>query len=75
MIFGTFNHPGFIIDRRLENAESLRNYIFEETRGEVEKDLEKLEAARENIHETEAKAVKDALFAFKDNNSRQQLRR
>jgi GTPase SAR1 family protein len=73
MIFGTFNRPGFIIDRRLENAESLRNYIFEETRGEVEKDLEKLEAAKVNIHEAEAKAAKDALFAFKNNNSRQQF--
>jgi GTPase SAR1 family protein len=73
MIFGTFNRPGFVIDRRLENAESLRNYIFEETRGEVEKDLEKLEAAKVNIHEAEAKAAKDALFAFKNNNSRQQF--
>ena len=73
MIFGTFNRPGFVIDRRLENAESLRNYIFEETRGEVEKDLEKLKAAKVNIHEAEAKAVKDALVAFKNNNSRQQF--
>jgi hypothetical protein len=62
-----------VIDRRLENAESLRNYIFEETRGEVEKDLEKLEAAKVNIHEAEAKAIKDAFFAFKNNNSRQQF--
>ena len=73
MIFGTFNRPGFVIDRRLENAQSLRNYILEETRGEVEKDLEKLEAAKENIHETEATALKHALFAFKDNNSRQRF--
>ena len=73
MIFGSFNRPGFVIDRRLENAESLRDYIFEETRVEVEKDLEKLEAAKENIHEAETKAVKDALFAYKNNNSRQQF--
>jgi len=68
MIFGTFNRPGFVIDRRLENAESLRDYIFEETRVEVEKDLEKLVAAKENIQAAETKAVKDALFAFKNNN-------
>jgi GTPase SAR1 family protein len=73
MIFGAFNRPGFVIDRRLENAESLRDYIFEETRVEVEKDLEKLEAVKENIHEAETKAVKDALFAFKNNNSRQRF--
>ena len=70
MIFGTFNRPGFVIDRRLENAESLRDYIFEETRVEIEKDLEKLVAAKENIQAAETKAVKDALFAFKNNNSR-----
>ncbi|MFO7970227.1 MAG: GTPase [Desulfobacterales bacterium] len=73
MIFGTFNRPGFVIDRRLENAQSLRNYIFEETRGEVEKDLEKLESAKENIQKAEANAVKNALFAFKNNNSRQRF--
>jgi hypothetical protein len=73
MIFGTFNRPGFVIDRRLENAESLRNYIFEETRDELEKDLEKLEAAKDNIHEAEATAVKDAFFAFKNNTSGQRL--
>ena len=70
MIFGTFNRPGFVIDRRLENAESLRDYIFEETRVEVEKDLEKQVAAKENIQAAETKAVKDALFAFKNDNSR-----
>ena len=73
MIFGAFNRPGFVIDRRLENAESLHDYIFEETRVEVEKDMVKLEAVKENIHEAETKAVKDALFAFKNNNSRQRF--
>jgi GTPase SAR1 family protein len=73
MIFGTFNRPGFVVDRRLENAESLRNYIFEETRDEVGKDLEKLETAKVNIREAEATAIKDALFAFKNNNSRQRF--
>ncbi|MGD2151117.1 MAG: 50S ribosome-binding GTPase [Desulfobacterales bacterium] len=73
MIFGSFNRPGFVIDRRLENAESLRDYIFEETRIEVEKDLKKLESVKENIHEAETQAIKDALFAFKNDNSRQRF--
>ena len=73
MIFGSFNRPGFVIDRRLENSESLRDYIFEETRIEVEKDFKKLESVKENIHEAETQAVKDALFAFKNDNSRQQF--
>ncbi|MBW2319608.1 MAG: 50S ribosome-binding GTPase [Deltaproteobacteria bacterium] len=73
MIFGSFNRPGFVIDRRLENAESLRDYIFEETQIEVEKDFKKLESVKENIHEAETQAVKDALFAFKNDNSRQRF--
>ncbi|MGD8891797.1 MAG: 50S ribosome-binding GTPase [Desulfobacterales bacterium] len=73
MIFGSFNRPGFVIDRRLENAESLRDYIFEETRIEVEKDLKKLGSVKENIHEAETQAIKDALFAFKNDNSRQRF--
>jgi hypothetical protein len=73
MIFGTFNHPGYVVDRRLENAKSLKDYVFTETSSEVEKDLEKLGNAKENIRAAERKAVKDALSAFKNDNSRQLL--
>ena len=73
MIFGTFNHPGYVVDRRLENANSLKDYVFTETSSEVEKDLEKLGNAKENIRASERKAVKDALSAFKNDNSRQLL--
>jgi GTPase SAR1 family protein len=71
MIFGTFNRPGYVVDRRLENAESLRDYVFEETKSEVEKDLDKLGAAKENVRTAERKAIKDALSAFRNDNSRQ----
>ena len=73
MIFGTFNRPGYVVDRRLENAESLRDYIFEETQSEVEKDLDKLGAAKENVTTAEKREIKDALLAFRNDNSRQLL--
>ena len=71
MIFGTFNRPGYVVDRRLENARSLRDYVFQETKIEVEKDAKGLEAARTRIRAAEKKALADALFAIKDNNAGQ----
>ena len=71
MIFGTFNRPGYVVDRRIENARSLRDYIFKETGTEVEKDAEGLEDAKTRIQSAEKKALADALFAIKDHNAGQ----
>ena len=71
MIFGTFNRPGYVVDRRIENARSLRDYIFKETETEVEKDAEGLEDAKTRIQSAEKKALADALFAIKDHNAGQ----
>jgi len=71
MVFGTFNRPGFVVDRRLENAKNLRDLVYEETTSTAETDLEKLKEARENIKNTENGAVKEALAAFKTNSSGQ----
>jgi len=73
MIFSTFDRPGYVIDRRLENAGSLRDYVIQEIRSEAEKDREKLENARKRISETEQKAAKDALSALRTDDSRQML--
>ncbi len=71
MIFGTFNRPGYVVDRRIENARSLRDYVFQETETEVEKNVEGLEDAKTRIQSAEKKALADALFAIKDNNAGQ----
>ena len=71
MIFGTFNRPGYVVDRRMENARSLRDYVFQETGAEVEKDAKGLEAAKTRIRSAEKKALADALFAIKDNHAGQ----
>ena len=64
MIFGTFNRPGYIVDRRLENAKTLRDFVFAEMDSEVKKDLKGLQIAKENIQVAERKAVEDALSSF-----------
>jgi GTPase SAR1 family protein len=71
MVFGTFNRPGYVVDRRIENARSLRDYVFQETKTEVEKDAKGLEDAKTRIRSAEKKALADALFEIKENNSGQ----
>ncbi|QTA91624.1 GTPase domain-containing protein [Desulfonema magnum] len=73
MIFSTFNRPGFVIDRRMENAKNLRDYVLHEVRAEAEKDREKLEEIKKRITETEKKAAKDALSALKSDETKQLL--
>ncbi|RLC15437.1 MAG: hypothetical protein DRI57_12850 [Deltaproteobacteria bacterium] len=73
MVFGDFNRAGYVIDRRLENAKNLRDYVSDEIRAETETDREHLQEAGKRITETEKKAAKDALTALKSDDTRQLL--
>lgn len=73
MIFGTFNQPGYSIDRRIENAQNLRNYIFEEANAEIQKDSETLKETKQHIREAEKNALNSTLSAFKKGSSKRFL--
>ena len=73
MIFGTFNQPGYSIDRRIENAQSLRDYIFEEATLEIQKDSKTLKETKQHIREAEKNALNAALSAFKKGDSKRML--
>jgi GTPase SAR1 family protein len=73
MIFGTFNQPGYSIDRRIENAQSLRDYIFEEAGLEIQKDSKTLKETKQHIREAEKNALNSALAAFKKGDSKRML--
>ncbi|MBU0985958.1 MAG: 50S ribosome-binding GTPase [Proteobacteria bacterium] len=73
MIFGTFNRPGYVIDRRLKNAANLRDYVYQEAGSEAGTDLKALKNASEQIRKTEKTALKDALTAFRHKSSGQLL--
>ncbi|MDH4206123.1 MAG: 50S ribosome-binding GTPase [Desulfobacteraceae bacterium] len=73
MIFGTFNQPGYSIDRRIENAQSLRDYIFEEAALEIQKDSKTLRETKQHIREAEKNALNAALSAFKKGDSKRML--
>ena len=73
MIFGTFNQPGYSIDRRIENAQRLHDYIFEEATLEIKKDSKTLKETKQHIREAEKKALNAALSAFKKGDSKRML--
>jgi len=73
MIFGTFNRPGYSIDRRIENAQSLRDYIFEEATHETQKDSKTLKETKQYIREAEKTALNAALSAFKKGDSKRMI--
>jgi GTPase SAR1 family protein len=64
MIFGDFNRPGYSIDQRIENARTLRNYIFEEVFRQIQKDSRPLEKTKQQITSAENSALKEAISAF-----------
>lgn len=65
LIVETFNRAGFSVDRRLENARSLRSYLLQSVRAEAQKEKEHLDAAIEQIALAEAESMQQALSAFK----------
>jgi GTPase SAR1 family protein len=73
MIFGTFNQPQYSIDRRIENAQSLRDYIFEEANLEIQKDSKAFKEIKQHIRIAEKSALEAALSAFKRGNIKQIL--
>ncbi len=64
MIFGDFNRPGYSIDQRVEKARTLRNYIFEEIRRQIQQDSKTLEKTKQQIKSTENDALEAAISAF-----------
>lgn len=73
IIFGTFKRPSFAIDRRLENAHSLKAYLFSEIQTLAQSDAETLANAKEQLIELEKKAAKEAVISAGPDNSEHML--
>ena len=70
-IFDSINRSGYVVDRRLENARSLRDFIFDETAREVSDRGTLLAEAERQIREAERKSFLEAVSAMKNDDSRQ----
>ena len=71
LIFDHINRAGYIVDRRLENARSLRDYVFNEAGREVSGYRKPLEAAAEQFRTSDKNSYLDAIAAMKNDDSRQ----
>jgi hypothetical protein len=71
LIFDSINRTGYVLDRRLENTRSLRDFVF----GEVEQELSgyntSLETAKQKIREAEKKSFLEAVTTMKNDDTRQ----
>ena len=73
LIFDTVNRAGYVVDRRLENVRSLREYVFSEAGRELAGHREPLAAAAEKFRAAEKKSYLDAIAAMQKDDSRQIL--
>jgi GTPase SAR1 family protein len=73
MIYDTFNRAGYGIDRRVENALSIRDFVLAEIASEVEKDKAGLADAARRIEALERAALKRAVLALTRENDGQLL--
>ena len=71
LIFDGINRAGHVVDRRLENARSLRDFIFDEVRRAVAGYSTSLVTAKQKIREAERKSFLEAVSAMKNDDSRQ----
>ncbi|MBW2705116.1 MAG: 50S ribosome-binding GTPase [Deltaproteobacteria bacterium] len=71
LIFDNLNRAGYVVDRRLENARSLRDFVFAEASQEIAGHRRSLETARQQMQEAEKKSFLDAVSAMKNDDTRQ----
>jgi hypothetical protein len=73
LIFDNLNRAGYVVDRRLENARSLRDFVFKEVSREISRHRKPLAAAAEQFRDAERKSYLDAVAAMKNDDSHQLL--
>lgn len=71
MVDITINRAGFIVDRRLQNAKRLRDFVFEEAGNEVLKHKAVLADAAGRLTAAEKKALGNAVDGMQESTTRQ----
>ncbi len=73
LLFNTINQAGYLIDRRFENAKSLRDYVVAEVGRELSGNAGALATAAQQIQEAEKKALIKAALAMQQDDSKKLL--
>ena len=73
IIFDTSNRAGYVVDRRHENARSLRDFVFNDVSRDIAGNRKSLATAAEQLRDAEKKSFMDAVAAMKKDDSHQLL--
>ncbi|NNL76696.1 MAG: hypothetical protein HKO68_10220 [Desulfobacterales bacterium] len=71
LIFDGINRADYVVDRRLENARSLRDFVFNEVKREISGHRSSLKKAGRQVREAEQKSFLETVSAMKKDDSRQ----
>ena len=71
LIFDSINRAEYVVDRRLENSRTLRNFVYQEVRQEISNHKPSLLKAVGQIQEAEKASLLNAVSAMKNDDSRQ----
>jgi energy-coupling factor transporter ATP-binding protein EcfA2 len=71
LIFDNLNRAGYVVDRRLDNARRLRDFVFAEAGQEISGHRTSLVTARQQMQDAEKKSFLDAVSAMKNDDTRQ----
>ena len=71
LIFDGINRAGYVVDRRLENARSLRDFVFAEIGRNVSECRTSLVTAQQQMRDAEKASFMDAVTAMKNDDTRQ----
>ena len=71
LIFDSINRAEYVVDRRLENSRTLRNFVYQEVRQEISDHKPSLLKAVGQIQEAEKASLLNAVSAMKNDDSRQ----
>ncbi len=71
LIFDNLNRASHVVDRRLENTRSIRDFVFAKAARDISACRPSLVTARQQMGEAEKKAFLDAVTAMKNDDSRQ----
>ena len=71
LVVNTINQAGYVIDRRIENVQRLRDFVFEEASRHVLDHKSVLSDAADRIVASEKKALEDALSGMRESGVQQ----
>lgn len=71
LIFDRINSAGYVVDRRLENVRSIRDFVFAEVSHEISEHRTSLVTAQQQMRAAEKTSFLDAVSAMKNDDTRQ----